>query len=93
MLEAILLPAAIITGVGVTAGFLLALAAKFMVIPVSQKLARVREALPGFNCGACGYPGCDQYAKAIAEEDAPITKCRPGRDATLQKLKEATGEE
>jgi RnfABCDGE-type electron transport complex B subunit len=28
---------------------------------------QVREILPGANCGACGYPGCDAYASAVAK--------------------------
>lgn len=42
------------------------------------KIDAVRERLPGVNCGACGYPGCDGYAEAVAKGDAPVTKCAPG---------------
>ena len=42
------------------------------------KIALVREALPGANCGGCGFPGCDGYAAAIASGTAPINKCAPG---------------
>ncbi|MDR3302993.1 MAG: hypothetical protein LBS86_01125 [Treponema sp.] len=24
--------------------------------------------LPGANCGACGYPGCDAYSASIAKK-------------------------
>ena len=32
---------------------------------------QVRGALPGANCGGCGYPGCDGYAEAVAAKRAP----------------------
>ena len=35
-------------------------------VEVDEKEVAVREALPGNNCGGCGYPGCDGLAKAIA---------------------------
>jgi len=47
------------------------------------KVAMVRDALPGANCGGCGYPGCDGYAAAVAAGSAPVDKCAPGgKDAT-----------
>ena len=42
------------------------------------KITQVRDALPGVNCGGCGYPGCDGYAEAVAKGDTPINKCAPG---------------
>lgn len=48
------------------------------------KIEKVRDILPGVNCGGCGYPGCDGYAEAIAKGEAPITKCAPGgKELTL----------
>ena len=31
-----------------------------------EKEEAILKALPGNNCGACGYPGCDGYAAAVA---------------------------
>ena len=90
MLIDILVPTAILTGIGVIAGLMLALAARFIKQKSNEVLLQIREALPGFNCGACGYPGCDPYAKAIFEDGARIDLCRPGRKETLNKLEEAT---
>ena len=42
------------------------------------RIDEVRNALPGVNCGACGYPGCDGYAEAVAAGNTPVTKCAPG---------------
>jgi Na+-translocating ferredoxin:NAD+ oxidoreductase RNF subunit RnfB len=48
--------------------------------------ARFREALPGANCGSCGYPGCDGYAAALTKGDADIDRCAPGGAAVRLKL-------
>jgi len=39
---------------------------------------RIGALLPGIDCGLCGHPGCAPYAKAIAQDAAPITLCPPG---------------
>ena len=78
MLEAILLPVAVLAAIGVLAGIMLALFSYFMKVPTDQKLEEVRSILPGVNCGVCGYAGCDQYARAIVKEGAAINRCVPG---------------
>jgi len=56
------------------------------------KIEVVREALPGANCGACGYPGCDAYAEAVATGRAPTTKCSVGGSATAGTLAKIMGD-
>jgi len=55
------------------------------------KIEVVREALPGANCGACGFPGCDAYAEAVATGRAPTTKCSVGGSATAEALAKIMG--
>ena len=45
--------------VALIAGIVLTLAAKFMAVPVNETQVKIRECLPGANCGACGFAGCD----------------------------------
>jgi Na+-translocating ferredoxin:NAD+ oxidoreductase RNF subunit RnfB len=52
---------------------------------------KLRAVMPGANCGACGYPGCDNYAKAIAEGEAGINACTVGGSTVAAKLSEITG--
>ena len=33
---------------------------------------RIEKLLPGINCGQCGYPGCQAYAKALADGNARL---------------------
>jgi Na+-translocating ferredoxin:NAD+ oxidoreductase RNF subunit RnfB len=58
---------------------------KFFYVETDPRIARIREILPGANCGACGYPGCDGYAAAIAG-GVEITRCAPGGQAAASKL-------
>ena len=52
-------------------------AAHFMHVEEDPRVGEVLGVLPGANCGACGYAGCADYAKAIVE-GAPVNKCVPG---------------
>jgi Na+-translocating ferredoxin:NAD+ oxidoreductase RNF subunit RnfB len=51
----------------------------------------IRETLPGANCGACGFPGCDGLAAAIAARDAPPTKCTVSSAEQTKKRAELVG--
>jgi RnfABCDGE-type electron transport complex B subunit len=42
------------------------------------KVEAVKGALPGANCGACGFAGCDDFARAVAEDRAPVSGCPIG---------------
>ena len=63
----IVLPALVVAAIGLIFGIILTVAAKVMFVPVDEKVAAIREALPGANCGGCGYAGCDDYANAFEE--------------------------
>ena len=64
-----------------------------MHVPVDEKVAKIRECLPGANCGACGYTGCDGYAEAIASGEAEPYKCTPGGITTSKALSDLLGVE
>jgi len=46
----------------------------------------LREALPGFDCEACGYKTCDQYAIALNNGEVDSTACLPGGEAVSKQL-------
>ena len=89
----VLIAFAIVTAIGLIAGALLALAAHFLHVPENEQVKKVREALPGINCGACGYNGCDEYAKAVAEEGAKTNLCVPGADGIAADIANIMGVE
>jgi Na+-translocating ferredoxin:NAD+ oxidoreductase RNF subunit RnfB len=82
----ILIALGVVAGVGLILGIVLALASKFFAVDEDEKVSLVREALPGANCGACGYTGCDGYAEAVAKGEAEPNLCIPGGSSTAAQL-------
>jgi Na+-translocating ferredoxin:NAD+ oxidoreductase RNF subunit RnfB len=64
---------------------------EFFAVPEDPLKGRIREALPGANCGACGFPGCDGYASAVASGQAEINGCTVGGKETAEKLSAIMG--
>ena len=64
---AIIAATVLVAAVGLFIGVFLGVAGKKFAVEVDEKEVAVREALPGNNCGGCGYPGCDGLAAAIAK--------------------------
>ena len=93
----ILIATLIVAAVGLFCAVMLVLAAKFFAVSEDETEKSIRECLPGANCGACGYAGCDGYAKALAEDKGKNTVktnlCIPGADATAQAISEILGVE
>jgi Na+-translocating ferredoxin:NAD+ oxidoreductase RNF subunit RnfB len=81
-----LVAAGVIGGVGILVGLLLGKASRVFRVEENETEQAVREVLPGNNCGACGYPGCDGLAKAIAEGQAPTNACPVGGPAVAEKV-------
>jgi Na+-translocating ferredoxin:NAD+ oxidoreductase RNF subunit RnfB len=59
---------------------------EFFAVEVDPLVANIREALPGANCGSCGFPGCDGYAGAVARGDAGTGSCTVGGSAVAAKI-------
>jgi len=64
---------------------------EFFFVPEDPMTAKIRDALPGANCGACGFPGCDSYAAAITAGNAEINACTAGGPTVAEKLAAITG--
>ncbi len=56
-------------------GIVLAIASKVFHVDVDHRIEEVEELLPGINCGACGYAGCEAMAEAIIAGHASPAKC------------------
>lgn len=77
-MEDILLTILIMGVLGALIGIFLIVAGKKFAVHEDEKVLKIREALPGNNCGGCGFAGCDALAKAIAAGEAPVNACPVG---------------
>lgn len=89
----ILLASGIVAAVGLVVGLFLGVAGKIFAVKTDERVDAVREALPGNNCGGCGYSGCDALAKAIADGTAPIDACPVGGQTAVNAIAEVLGVE
>lgn len=67
--------AGVVAALGLLMGLALGVAGRFFSVESDERIDKVRELLPGANCGACGFPGCDGLASAIVLEGAPVNAC------------------
>ncbi len=78
-----------VIGIVVAAG--LVFTGKKFAVEVDEKQVAVREKLPGNNCGACGFAGCDALAAAIAKGEAPVNSCPVGGAPVAESIGEIMG--
>ena len=64
----------------------LGLVSHFFAVKEDATVKKIRQCLPGVNCGACGYKGCDDYAAAVAQGQAKPNLCVPGAEVTANEL-------
>ena len=88
----ILIAFLVMVAVAVIAGVLLLVISHFFAVPENPQKAIIRECLPGINCGACGYKGCDDYAAALAEGDeVKPNLCIPGAQTVADSIGDVLG--
>ena len=90
-INSILMPVLSIGGMGVLFGLGLGFAAIKFKVEQDPKIPKVREALPGANCGGCGFAGCDALAEAIVKGEAKVNACPVGGAAVAAKVGEIMG--
>ena len=90
----ILIAALVVAAIGALCALMLVLASKFFAVEEDERYGKIRACLPGANCGACGYAGCDGYAKALNEgEGIKSNLCIPGGDGAAKQIAEILGVE
>ena len=62
-------------GLGVAIGTVLVIASKTFYVYEDPKVVAIDDALPGANCGGCGFPGCNANAQAIVEGKQDVNSC------------------
>ena len=81
----------IVAILALVAGLILAVCSVAFAVETDPLVEELRAVLPGSNCGACGFSGCDGYAEAIAHKGAKPGLCAPGGEATLKEISRLSG--
>lgn len=82
----VLIATLVVGVIGLLIGLALVETGKKFRVEVDEREVQVRECLPGNNCGACGYAGCDAVAAAIVKGEAPANACPVASDDVSQKI-------
>jgi Na+-translocating ferredoxin:NAD+ oxidoreductase RNF subunit RnfB len=91
MITNILIAVAVLGGLGLIFGLILAISSKIFAVKEDERLAPLTEALPGANCGGCGFSGCAAYASAVIDGTAQVGLCSVGGNESAQKMAEIMG--
>jgi RnfABCDGE-type electron transport complex B subunit len=81
----------VVRATGLLLGIGLSIASRKLAVAVDRRIEQILGLLPGANCGACGYPGCSAFAKAVAEGKASAGGCVPGGAKVASDISELLG--
>lgn len=81
----------ILAGMGAVLGLVLAVASKVFAVEADERLEPLTDALPGANCGGCGFSGCAAYAQAVIDGKAKIGLCAPGGQQAAEQMAQVMG--
>lgn len=73
----IVIAIAILGGLGLVFGLVLAAASKIFYVESDPRLDQLNECLPGANCGGCGYAGCGLTPKPSSRVKRPSGSAPP----------------
>ena len=88
---ALALAAGVLALLAIAMGYALGWANRRFYVEVDPKVEAVLAALPGANCGGCGFVGCSAYAEAVAKGDTAVNLCAPGGASCAQQLADIMG--
>jgi H+/Na+-translocating ferredoxin:NAD+ oxidoreductase subunit B len=75
------LSAGTLFAMAVVLSYILGWASRKFYVEVDPRVTAIMEALPGANCGGCGFVGCSDYAEAVVGDGAPVNKCPVGGES------------
>jgi len=82
-----------ITTIGIVCAVVLSVASRVFAVKIDERVKQMRELMPGANCGACGFSGCEGYASALAAGDVATNLCPPGGNELVKQLSSIMGTE
>ncbi|MGN1215982.1 MAG: RnfABCDGE type electron transport complex subunit B [Candidatus Cryptobacteroides sp.] len=89
-----ILTAAIITGLGLLLAVALYLVAQRFKVEEDPRIGQVEKAMPGANCGGCGFAGCHAFAEAAVKASGlDEIFCPVGGNQTMKQVASILGYE
>ena len=76
---------------GLVLPFVLGWANRAFLVEVDPRVDAAIDALPGANCGGCGYVGCGEYVEAIVLDDEAVNLCTVGGKSCAEALAAVMG--
>jgi len=93
MFTGVIMATVLIGCVGLFVGLFLGVAGIKFAVETDPREEEVLSALPGNNCGGCGFAGCSGLAAAIAKGEAPVNACPVGGEPVGNKIASIMGVE
>ncbi|NLF35259.1 MAG: Fe-S cluster domain-containing protein [Clostridiales bacterium] len=90
-MKTVFLAVVVLSVLGGVFGLILAYASKVFAVEKDPREEAIAEALPGANCGGCGFPGCGGYAAAVVAGNAPVNACAAGGADVAAEIAEIMG--
>src|SRR5210317_467529 len=87
-MNSMLLAPAIMVGIGLFFGTILAIAQRFLKVEEDPRIEGTNELLPGTNCGACGQPGCLPFAEKLVAGEVDPGQCTVSTDDAIEQIAE-----
>ncbi|MDD3841983.1 MAG: (Fe-S)-binding protein [Candidatus Izemoplasmatales bacterium] len=73
----IFLPPLVLGLLGFVLGVLIFIIGKYFGVKEDHRIDDIENMLPKYNCGACGYAGCRDMAKALLSGSCKADGCKP----------------
>ncbi len=89
--QGIIIAVACVGGLGLLIGIFLSIFGNYFKVESDPREDAIIEALPGNNCGGCGFAGCTGLAAAIVKGDAPTSGCPVGGEPVAQAVAKIMG--
>jgi electron transport complex protein RnfB len=83
-----IIPVLVLAVTGLLFGVLIAILSKVFYVEEDTRVEQVHEMLPGYNCGACGFAGCNGLANAIINDGASVNSCKPIKQDQAQLIRD-----
>lgn len=91
MTSELIVPVLWLGGMALAFGGILGVSANIFAVDKDPNISLIVKALPGANCGGCGYPGCEGLATAIATGLAKTNACPVGGELVADRIGEIMG--